>query len=90
MAVVSGDYWVGIDPSEGTPKIEVVTGSSVDLAGRYRAEGFTALEIETRAFPPRTPLVVSNCVGMAKIVLGIRAPFALTPYRLYRHLVRMK
>jgi xanthine/CO dehydrogenase XdhC/CoxF family maturation factor len=31
-------------------------------------------------------ITVMSCVGVVKYMLGINAPFVLTPYQLYRHL----
>ena len=87
VAVLSGDYWVRIDGMGGVPEIEVVAGADYDLATFYRAHGYAVVETEQRATPLKTPFVTANCLGMVKSVLGLRAPFVLTPYRLYRRLL---
>jgi hypothetical protein len=38
--------------------------------------------------PRRVPLMVTTCVGVVKAVLGIRAPWIITPLQLYRYLTR--
>lgn len=85
--VDDGTYQIAIDGQMGLPHIQVVAGSDFDLKEFYVNEGFTVLEVgEGKAV--RVPLILSNCVGMVKIVLGIQAWWVLTPYRLYKHLTR--
>ena len=87
VAVLSGDYWVRIDGMGGVPEIEVVAGADYDLAAFYRRQGYAVVETEQRVRQPIAPFVAANCVGVVKAVLGLRAPFALTPYRLYIRLL---
>ena len=85
--VETGDYMVSVDGQAGVPTVEVVCPSSYDLAAFYARQGFTVVEVGEGAASPM-PLSISNCVGMVKSVLGIRALFAFTPYQLYRRLTR--
>jgi hypothetical protein len=86
-AVAQGDYWIVIDSMAGRPVVKVVAGTTFDLAAFYRNEGMTV--VETEGGPGiRAPFAFSNCVGMVKAVLGIRAPFRVTPYQLFRFLRR--
>lgn len=85
--VQAGDYMISVDGLAGLPALDVVAASTYDLVGFYRDEGFTVVEVD-EGIPIRVPCISSNCVGMVKAVLGIRAPFALTPYQLYRRLTR--
>ena len=78
-------YWIMIDGREGLPVFEVVAGTDFDLAEFYRDEGFTVVEV-TKRQALNVPLVLSNCVGMVKASLGIRALGVITPYQLYKHL----
>lgn len=86
--VDDGQFWVLVDGLMGVPAVKAVTASSFDVAAWYRGEGFTVVETERGTNPPRGPFISANCVGMVKTALGIRAPFALTPYQLYRTLKR--
>ncbi|MEQ8195551.1 MAG: hypothetical protein RIB59_13785 [Rhodospirillales bacterium] len=86
VALACGDYWVEIDGRIGLPVIKVATGASFDLASHYRAQGYTVIETETHARVPLQPLMLGTCVGMVKRILGIRSPWVLTPWRLYRFL----
>jgi hypothetical protein len=87
-AVASGPYWIAVDGRKGLPAIEVVAGAEYDLAAFYRGLGYAVAEIEVPALAPRQPVALGTCVGAVKRVVGVRAPFALTPYRLWKHLTR--
>ena len=80
--------WIRVDGMTGVPVIEPVCADTFDLAKFYRDRGFTTVETETRAQAPRGPVILANCVGMSKTVLGIRAPLKWTPWSLYRLLTR--
>lgn len=82
----AGDYHVRLDGMDGKPVLDVVCGSDYDLATFYRREGYTVVKTSQRRTPPLWPFVPSNCVGLVKAFLCISAPFAVTPYALYRHL----
>lgn len=86
VAVQNGNYWIMVDGCEGVPVVEVIAPSDFDMAEYFRAMGFTVVETEQRGKAPGAPLAVANCVGLAKAVLCLRAPFAITPYGLYKHL----
>lgn len=82
-------FWVMVNAEAGVPVVQTITDSDYDLAEFYRdcGEGLTVVEVG----PPqrlRLPLVGTNCVGMVKAVLGIRALGVVTPYQLYRRLIR--
>ena len=88
VAVRDGDYWISIDMRAGIPVIEAVAPGGFDLAVFYREQGFTVVETRQRTTVPRLPFAIANCVGFSKALLCIRAPFAVTPYGLYKHLRR--
>jgi hypothetical protein len=88
VTVDDGRYWIECDPATGTPRFTVMADSAFDLAGDYRKAGLTLVETETRTNTLLLPLTLSNCVGVAKAVLGITHPLIVTPYQLYRHLAR--
>jgi hypothetical protein len=88
VALDDGRYWVLFDGKAGVPELRVVAGSDFDLAGFYRDRGFMVVETETAHRPPRLPLMLGTCVGAAKRLLGLRAPFVLTPKQLLRRLAR--
>lgn len=83
--VDDGDYWIMFDPRDGRPVVQALKGSNFNMARYFEGQGYTVVEIE-QGPPIRAPLSVANCVGMIKALLGIRAPFAQTPYGLFCHL----
>jgi hypothetical protein len=81
--------WIRFDGRAGIPEIRADAPAGFDLAGFYREQGFTVVEVVDREPQhPRTPLMLATCVGAAKRLLGLRAPFVLTPLQLHRHLDR--
>lgn len=88
VCVHDGEYWIRTDGQVGVPTIEVVAEGDYDLATYYRTypeENMTVVETIVGNQMPRWPLTVNNCVGLAKVVLGVRC-MAFTPYQLYCHL----
>lgn len=87
VAVQTGDYWVLLDGERGVPVVNVIAPASFDLAKYYRDADLTVVETEQRGQPLRSPFLLNNCVGLVKAVLCIRSR-AITPYALYRHLLK--
>ncbi len=82
-------HWVGYDWGQGSPRITCLAKDDYDLAGFYLKHGYEVIETHVKRVPPRGPLMLNNCVGHVKLLLGIRS-WALTPHQLYRHLKREK
>lgn len=80
--------WLVIDGTDGTPHFDIVADATTDLVAFYRDEGFTVLETTRQPWRARLPFVLSNCVGLSKAVLGLHAPLTVTPYGLYRRVLR--
>lgn len=85
VAFANDPYWIRVDGMSGIPVAEVVGGTSHDLAGFYRNQGFHVIETE-QATGISGPFLIANCVGMTKAILGLNAPFCWTPYQLYKRL----
>lgn len=83
-AVRDGHYWSIIDYAKGRP--EVYVSDIDDLAGHYSGRGHTVIAVDKRPGCVM-PVEVVSCVGLVKTVIGIRS-FAITPWGLYRHLMR--
>lgn len=84
-----GQYWIMVDGRDQRPVFQAVQGHDYDLAGWFRKEGHIVIEMEYDRGQIRSPLIVSNCVGIVKAALCLHAPFVWTPLQLYRHLRRM-
>jgi hypothetical protein len=85
--------WISIDPLIDRMELALHPPWPVDeLAGWFRAQGVTVLNFflpvsEVRRHPPLAPPITPfTCVEAVKRLLGLRAPWVLTPYQLYRHL----
>lgn len=83
-----GDIWVSYDWRCGLPDIRAEAGGSFDLGDHYTKEGYTVIPMPLPERPLMGPLILNNCVGHTKLMMGIRAPWVLTPRQLLRHLVR--
>ena len=86
VAVEAGDYWVFVDPNPDCIRFQVPALKNYDLAGYFKNQGFSVVELNTTGAEVRVPLVVSNCVGVVKTVLGIRKFSIITPHQLYKYL----
>lgn len=91
-ALADAAGWTVLDPLSGrlvVARLEVPPG--YDLPGFYARAGLRVLgpfnpgEPCWTALPSLWPM---NCVALCRAVLGASAPFALTPYGLYRKLRR--
>ena len=86
VCVLADEMWLRIDGAIGVPVFEFLTAGDFDLAAYYRDAGLVVVETEQRDRPVLAPFMMPNCVGMVKAALCIRAPWAFTPWRLYRAL----
>lgn len=76
------DVWIFIEWSSRRLFVENYKGEEIDpVLAKLRAEGgMLALDVTTRTnFAPRAPLY---CVSWTKQLLGISAPWVLTPWQL--------
>lgn len=89
-ALADAAGWTVLDPLSGrlvVARLELPAG--FDLPGFYRRCGFAVLGPflpggpRARLLPPLAPF---SCVALCRAVLGEGAPFALTPYGLFRAL----
>ncbi len=85
-AIDHNGYWIVFDPRQGLVELKVATRTDYDLAAFYREKGYTVAEITQGTRPSLAPLMPATCVSAVKRLLAIRAPFALTPWGLWRRL----
>lgn len=90
VAVLQGGRWVTVDPLAHRIWVAADVPEAVDLPGFWRRSGFTTVELvlDEPPVPRRLPLAPLTCVSVVKRVIGLRAPFVLTPYQLHRRLAR--
>ncbi len=89
IALRDGGAWLTCDPLKDRIELSALpVPADFDLAGIYAERGHTVLLGQTRPGLPHRPPVVAplTCVTIAKRLLGVRAPWVLTPWQLCRHL----
>ncbi|CAH0258556.1 hypothetical protein [Roseomonas sp. CECT 9278] len=84
--------WTVVEPVSGRLLVlRVNMPARYDLPGFYRRAGlrvvgpFAPGEARARWLPPVLP---QTCVGLCRALLGSGAPFAVTPFGLFRRLVK--
>ena len=88
VAIAQRDVWIICDPLSHRTDLIVVCGHTrEDLVAWYRQHGLTVVETRVRRAPRRpAPIRPFSCVEAVKRILGIHAPWVLTPWQLYQHL----
>lgn len=91
-AVADDRGWTLVDPLWGRLVVQrLAVGPEFDLPAFWRRAGFRVLGPFTPAAPRSgviPPFGPFNCVTACLRLLGLRWPLALTPFGLYRRLVR--
>ncbi|MCX7371392.1 MAG: hypothetical protein NTW56_02960 [Alphaproteobacteria bacterium] len=89
-ALRDADGWSVLDPLQGRLVVaRLDVEASFDLPSFYHRAGLLPIgpitpgAARTSLLPRMLPM---NCVGLCRAVLGTAAPFAITPYGLYRAL----
>lgn len=84
--------WTVLEPLSGRLLVaRLAVPASYDLPGFYRRAGLAVVgpfapgPVRARRLPVLMPF---TCVGLCRAVLGGGAPFALTPWGLFRRLVK--
>lgn len=90
VVVRRDDRWLALDALKGRIDVQLLpVAATFPLAAFYRRRGLRVLSIDTA--PPergRFGLRPLTCVEVVKQTLGLHAPFVVTPWQLYRRLVR--
>ena len=81
--------WVGYDLRLTGVEVTVLAAADYDIAAHYRDQGIDVFPVIRKPAKPFGPLMLNNCVGMTKAVLGLDT-FAPTPYKLRRWLQRQE
>ena len=91
-AIESGRHWVVYNPLSHWTEIAVLENTRGDaLAAWYRQHGLTVVRWARRPPAPEpAPLGLYTCVEAVKRVLGIHAPWVITPWNLYKFLENEK
>ncbi|MEG3618984.1 hypothetical protein V5T82_11005 [Magnetovibrio sp. PR-2] len=86
--IQSQGTWVMYNPLSIGTEIEVWPGhSETQLRHWLQQNGYRLIDTEIQALRPMAlPWAVFSCVEAVKRVLGIRAPWVMTPWQLFKHL----
>jgi hypothetical protein len=82
-----GKNWILIDVAGGNLMLD-----TFPLCSLRRVYG-NAVILSMRSNPVKFPTARIwhlNCVELAKQFLGITAPFVITPFQLYKHMIQIK
>lgn len=90
VALNDGRHWITIDPLSPFTDVAVPSvPADFDLPDWFRRQGMTVVPGGLRRGLTRpAPWAPFTCVEAVKRVLGIQDRFVLTPWQLYRHLIR--
>ena len=89
VALRDGNTWLTCDPLKDRIELRVLpVPPDFDLSGHYAGQGHMVLRGLARSdLPRRLPaLVPLTCVTVAKRLLGVQAPWVLSPWQLCKRL----
>jgi len=89
VVIRDGSVWLACDPLKDRIELSVLSvPEGFDLPGFYAGRGHRVLGGATRPDLPRRGFAIAplTCVTVAKRLLGMRAPYVLTPWQLYQQL----
>ncbi len=86
VALLTEHAWIVVEGLKAVPTVDIAASSGDDLKWFFEDHGFTVVETEVREHRTRPTLAVGTCLGLVKAFLGIRKPWIVTPYQLYRYL----
>lgn len=92
VALHDSDGWTVVEPLTGRLLVaRLPVPADYDLPGFYARAGLSVLgpfipgPVRARRLPPLAPF---TCVALCRAILGADAPFALTPWGLFRRLTK--
>jgi len=90
VADLEHQTWVSYDWGKGLPELRTEASLDFDIQGHYESHGYDVVAIPDDAREAvQGPLVLNNCVGHVKSVLGIGG-LSFVPHQLYRQVTRQK
>lgn len=86
--VEAGRFWIFYNPTSRAMEIRVFDHLSLgDIAGWFLDRGHTVICCRVRPAPAApAPVRAFTCVEAVKRLLGVHAPWALTPWQLFWHM----
>lgn len=84
-----GDHWITFDPLSNYTDINVYRyPPSFNLPDWMRAQGYTVVKTPLCRAKKQAPWMPFTCVEAVKRVIGLHARAVLTPWQLYKHLMK--
>ena len=84
IADTEHNTWVSYDWAQGLPELRTQAALDFDIKAHYEAHGYDVVAIpQGERAAVQGPIVLNNCVGHVKSVLGIRG-FSMVPHQLYK------
>lgn len=84
----AGDKWISIDPLAHMTRVDLHQPES-ELSGLLSEHNLTVVATHLReADPVPSAPMLCTCVEVVKRILGIQCWHVVTPWQLYRHLLR--
>jgi hypothetical protein len=92
VALHDGWRWIIVDQLLHRTHVAVPpVDNGFDLAAQLREKGYTVVACEVRTPPLKmAPIAISTCVEGVKRVLGIHNRWIVTPWQLYKKLIKEK
>ncbi len=92
MMMLQNDRWILIDPRSNKTDVHLLPHpKSFNFPRYYAQQGKTVLKIPTLSVPSKilSPFPVS-CVETLKRMIGLHAWWVMTPYQLYKKLLKLQ
>lgn len=87
VLINDGEHWVSIDPLSGHTEVTVHDlAPDFDLPAWLQARGMITIAAPITPQAKQAPPGLCSCVESVKRILGLHAPFILTPWQLYQKL----
>ncbi len=84
-----GDHWISFDPLSNYTDIHVHHyPSSFHLPSWMRSQGYTVVKAPLHRLQKQAPWMPFTCVEAVKRVIGVHERAVLTPWQLYKYLMK--
>lgn len=84
-----GQHWISLDPMSNYTDINIPDlPPTFDLPLWLSDQGFTVVKTTLSRSPKEAPWMPYSCVEAVKRVIGLHTRFILTPWQLYKHLIK--
>ena len=86
-----GNHWLSVDPLSSYMDVTIHNlPQEFNLPLWLRDRGHCVVKADITRLPKQAPWMFFTCVEAVKRILGIHKQFIITPWQLYRHLIKDK